>query len=190
MSSRIYITGRGADPGAGRILTDPIFGPVATLGACMPNIRQNVVRKDWIFVVSGRIQQLPQYIIGGFQVEEKISAIEAYSRFPEYRLRKNEAGETLGNIPVDRRGNKHPLDKHSDDGFERRAQNYLVGGESIFFDKPSEIERSRNETLSVLRNIRGKEGNRPIDIIGRGIKVDDVKLSNLLDWMERVKSDS
>jgi Nucleotide modification associated domain 2 len=190
MASVVYITGNGADPGAGRRLADPIFRPVATLGACMPNIRRRVQKGDWIFVVSGSIKSLPQYILGGFQVEEKISALEAYARFPEYRLEKGNDGFLNGNIAVDEIGRKHPLDTHSLEGFERRAQNYIVGGKSIHFETPAEIERSRNDTLRVLSELRGKAGNRPIDVIGRAVNIDQERLPDLLKWMESVKSDS
>lgn len=190
MASYIYITGKGADPGAGRPLSDPIFRPVPTLGACMPNLRKQIERGDWIFVVSGRVQSIPQYIIGGFQVAEKISALEAFSRFPDYRLHKDENGLVSGNIAVDSKGMKHPLDSHSEDGFERRAINYLVGKQAVYFDRQEEIARSRAGTLGILSELKGKPGNRPIDIIGRASQIETSKLPSLLDWIERIKSEA
>ncbi|MFT3673516.1 hypothetical protein [Aestuariivirga sp.] len=190
MSSVIYITGRGADPGAGRFLGDPTFKPIASLGACMPNVRRMVQKGDWIFVISGKTVSLPQYIIGGIKVAEKITALEAFERYPSNRLRLDDDGRVIGNIPVDANGVKHPLDGHRENGFERRALNFIVGGQSIHFDKPREIERSREETLRVLAELKNKQGNRPIDIIGRFSKVEDEKLSSILNWMKKVKEDT
>ncbi len=66
---------KGADPAQGWVMTDPIFGPVPTLGACMPNVRRVVERGDYIFVVSGQAVGVKQYIVGGFEVDKKINAL-------------------------------------------------------------------------------------------------------------------
>src|ERR1700741_4700358 len=93
----IYITGQGADPAAHQNLNDPLFAKVPTLGACMPNIRRVVQLGDYIFVVSGRISTVEQYVIGGMRVDEKIDALAAYRRFPENRLHVNDQGQVWGN---------------------------------------------------------------------------------------------
>ncbi|MES0177039.1 hypothetical protein NKJ86_00365 [Mesorhizobium sp. M0025] len=188
MNGYVYITGQGADPGSGRYLKDPMFGPVPTLGACMPNIRRAVSIGDWIFVVSGKIERFQQYIIGGMQVAEKISALEAHARFPNNRLALNPDGLLVGNVVISADGNKHPLDTHSNDGFDRRVENFIVGGRSISLDMPGQVQRSRNETLPILQQVAGKAGNRPIDVIGRMSKIDEPKVDAMLAWLNDVKS--
>ena len=76
---------KGADPGAGWKMNDPIYGSKPTLGACMPQIRRAVQKNDHIFTISGRMTSVQQYIVGGFKVDEKINAIIARDRFPENR---------------------------------------------------------------------------------------------------------
>src|SRR5690348_14542774 len=111
MKGYIYTMFAGADPGAGWVMTDPMLGKRPTLGACMPNIRRVVVPGDHIFFISGRVQGLPQYVVGGFKVDEKISALAAYRRFPENRMRK-EDGELRGNIVIREDGSRNPIDYH------------------------------------------------------------------------------
>ncbi len=78
MKGYIYTMYAGADPAMGWEMTDPIYGPVPTLGACMPNIRRAVVEGDVIFSISGRInKELPQYVVGAMEVDQKISALAA-----------------------------------------------------------------------------------------------------------------
>ena len=188
MNGYIYITGQGADPGAGKPLKDPMFAPVPSLGACMPNLRRAVSIGDWIFVISGRTQSVSQYVIGGMRVEEKISALEAFRRYPDNHLRLDGAGNLIGNVVVDAHGLKHPLDTHAEDGFDRRIENFIVGGDPIAFDKAREIERSREQTLALLEKLRGKPGNRPIDIIGRMSKLSEPQVQDILDWMSDIKA--
>ena len=58
-----------------------------SLGACRPDIRENNSKKgDHIFVVSGKVPNVDQFVIGGFEIEEKIGDLEAFERFPEQRL--------------------------------------------------------------------------------------------------------
>ena len=95
MKGYIYTMFAGADPDKGWRMTDPILTPVPTLGACVPNIRRLVVTGDHIFVVSGRTRKVQQYVVGGFQVAEKIDALTAYHRFPENRMRPGPDGQSL-----------------------------------------------------------------------------------------------
>src|SRR4051812_9692957 len=118
----IYITSSGYDPEKGKNLKDPYLGEPPTLGACMPNVRRQVVPGDQIFVISGKIADAPQYIVGGFEVAEKIDALAAYRRFPNLRLRQLDDGQVEGNIIVTSQGAQHPLDTHST--FTSRIQNY------------------------------------------------------------------
>jgi hypothetical protein len=187
MPNYVYISSPGTDPGAGRPLTDPLFGPVPTLGACVPNLRRQVVRGDWIFVVSGSTPGHAQYLIGGLQVDQKISAIAAYRRLPQNRLREDEHGSVLGNIPVDSNGRQHRLDSHDTEGFDRRAMNYLIGSRSVELKTQVEVELSRRRTLPILSELKSKPGNRVIDVIGRASKLNEDEVERMLAWFEEVK---
>jgi hypothetical protein len=182
-----FITSSGYDPEKGKLIKDPYLGDIPTLGACMPNIRRQVVEGDHIFVISGKIPGVPQYIVGGFEVAEKITALAAYRRFPELRLRQLEDGQLTGNIIVDGRGNQHPLDTHS--SFEQRIQNYVVGRNPIALTAPHEIAQGREETLAVLRSVLRKSGLTPFNLIGRGgTRLDYKQVLELRDWLLSVKS--
>jgi hypothetical protein len=186
MKGYIYTMSAGADPGHGWVMTDPIFGRIPTLGACVPNIRRAVVPGDYIFVVSGRIPGVQQFVVGGFQVDEKIDALTAYKRFPENRMKIGREGLIEGNIIVDQAGKHHPLDEH--DGFAARVENYIVGHNATAFAGKSEYEAAREETLDVLGDIFHRTGNRAFDIIGRHRKMDERQIGTLLEWINSVKS--
>lgn len=182
-----FITRTGYDPEKGKLIKDPYLGDIPTLGACMPNIRRQVVPGDHIFVISGKVPGVPQYIVGGFEVAEKITALAAYRRFPELRLRQLEDGQLMGNIIVDGRGNQHPLDTHS--SFEERIQNYIVGRNPIALTATHEIAQGREETLGVLRSVLRKSGLAPFNLIGRGgTRLDYKQVLELRDWLLSVKS--
>lgn len=189
MKGYIYITGTGTDPGRFGNLNDPIFARKPTLGACMPNIRRLVTKGDYVFVVSGAVTGVQQYVVGGFQVEEKITALAAYERFPENRLQLDEAGLLQGNIIVDKDGNKHPLDGHSVDTFESRIQQYLVGSKPVHLSKPSQVEAGRAQTLDQLSTILQRpKANRVIDVMGRWAKLDERQIGQTLDWLRGIKA--
>jgi hypothetical protein len=181
-----FITRTGYDPEKGKHIKDPYLGDVPTLGACMTNIRRQVVPGDYLFVISGKVPGVQQYIVGGFEVAEKITALKAYRMFPEHRLRSLDDGQPTGNIIVDAQGNQHPLDNHS--SFERRIENYIVGRNPIVLTEPHEIARGREETLYVLRSIFRKNGAAPINIIGRCSKLDYKQIQELRDWLLSLKA--
>lgn len=184
-----FITSSGYDPEKGKLIKDPYLGDVPTLGACMPNIRRQVVPGDHIFVISGKIPGVPQYIVGGFEVAEKITALAAYKRFPELRLRQLDDGQLMGNIIVDARGNQHPLDTHSSSSFTERIQNYIVGRNSIALTASHEIAQGREETLPVLRSVFRRSGLAPFNILGRGgSRLDYKQVLELRDWLLSLKS--
>ena len=95
----------------------------------MPNIRRRVVPGDHILFVSGKVDSSQQFVIGGFEVAEKIPAAEAYARFPKLRLHLGKNGEKVGNVIVDQHGRQNPLDDHDD--FEQRIENYIVGRDPV-----------------------------------------------------------
>src|SRR5882762_4206477 len=135
MKGYIYTMYAGADPALGWNMSDPIFGRVPTLGACMPNIRRSVVEGDHIFVVSGRAAGVSQYVVGGFQVDRKIGALAAYREFPKNRQRTLDDGQLAGNVIVDSRGKQSRLDYHAN--FVKRIENYVVGRDPVVLSQPA-----------------------------------------------------
>jgi hypothetical protein len=183
-----YITSTGYDPGKGKLIKDPYLGDTPSLGACRPDIRRQVSLGDHIFVVSGKTSGLSQYVVGGFEVAEKIHATEAYRRFPEQRLHLTEDGQVSGNVIIDGRGQQHALDHHPETRFEKRLENYVVGRNAIVMTTPEEIARAREDTIYVLRYLFGKGGGFPINIIGRCSKLDAYQVSELRKWLLSLKS--
>ena len=191
MKGYIYITGAGADPSLHNNFNDPIFSRVPTLGACMPNIRRFVQRGDWIFVVSGRTPSVQQYVVGGLKVKEKIDALAAYARFPKNRLQTNVDGRLTGNVICAVDGAQHLLDTHSQDTYERRIKNYIVGSSSIALTTRSEVELGRQQSLDKLSSILNRpKRNRIIDIMGRMRKLDEPQIAEMLNWLEGIKADT
>lgn len=191
MKGYIYISSTNADPDRNRNLNDPILRRTPTLGGCMPPMRRLVQRGDYVFVVSGTTRGVQQYVVGGFQVAEKISALAAYERFPENRLQLNAEGKLVGNVLVDATGNQHPLDTHSAKNFARRIENYLVGVNPVALETPREVARGRNETLERLSSILEKQrANRVIDLMGRWARLDQAQIEKTLDWLQGIKAQS
>lgn len=189
MKGYIYISSPNADPALKRNLNDPMFRKPPTLGGCMPNIRRLVLPGDHVFVISGTTKGVQQYVVGGFQVAEKISALAAFDRFPENRLRRDQEGRLLGNVLVDSRGRQHPLDTHAADTFANRIQNYLVGVNPVALETPGEVARGRSETLDRLSTILERpRANRVIDIMGRWAKLDEAQVEQTLDWLRGIKA--
>jgi hypothetical protein len=185
LSGYIYTSYAGADPARGWIMSDPILTAVPTLGACVPNIRRAVKLGDWIFTISGRVPGGAQYVVGGFEVTEKINQLAAYKRFPENRVRRSESGQLVGNVILQEDGTHHPEDRHTN--FERRIENYLIGKNPIVIDQPHQVARARAETLGTLSRIFNREGNRVFDIIARGRKMDDAQVEELKGWLASLK---
>ena len=48
-----------------------------------------------LFVISGKLPNVRQFVMGGFEVAKKIDAQEAYRRFPDQHLRLREDTPTL-----------------------------------------------------------------------------------------------
>ena len=185
----IYITSTGYDPEHGKDLEDPYLEGVPTLGACMPNIRRQVLPGDHVFVVSGRVPQASQLMLGGFEVAEKlVSMLDAYHRFPSLRLHRGNDGQKRGNIIVLPDGKQHPLDNHSPDTFRERIKNYVVGRNPIALKTDNEISLGRRETLPILRQVLGKAGPTPIKVIGRWSKLDKDQAFFIRDWLSDLKA--
>jgi hypothetical protein len=182
----VYTMFKGADPGKGWEMTDPILKPVPTMGACMPNLRRAVVPGDYVFAISGRVPGAQQYVVGGFRVAEKIDALAAYDRFPSNRLYTDDQGRLRGNVLVDAAGMRNPLDYHA--GFEQRIENFLVGEEPIALESAAEVERGRQETLAKLQELFQRTGDRVFDVIGRFRRLDDNQIADLLGWLRSIKA--
>ena len=186
MKGYIYTMFKGADPSVGWKMTDPIYGKVPTMGACMPNIRRLVEKGDFIFSVSGRVATVVPHIVGGFQVDDKINALIAYKRFPDNRMVQKEDGGLAGNIIVDAEGNHLPFDYH--DKFEKRLENYVVGKNALSFETLEQMNNAKKETVDILNEIFNKKEDSVSKIIGRCRKLDESQIKHLLDWMNKIKA--
>jgi hypothetical protein len=185
MIGKIYITSSGYDPEFGKQVCDPYLGPYPTLGACRPDIRERLQVGDHIFVVSGKVQGANQLVMGGFEIAEKITAREAFERFPDLRLQKRADGQITGNIIVDADGSHHKLDDH--DQFQRRSQNYIVGKNAILLTSQKEIVQGRRNTLEILQEVFDKKGSTPLEIIGRCCNVTERQVEHLRSALASVK---
>ena len=174
MVGKIYITSSGYDPKCGKHVNDPYLDGEPSLGACRPDLRKSVKSGDFIFTISGKLQQslsTNQYVMCGFEVVEKITALDAYFRFPSQRLRLRDDGQLDGNVIVDETGRKHPLDQHTVGAkFDNRCENFVVGKNLIMPESSGEISRAREQTMEILCRILGKLGKQPFDLIGRSAK--------------------
>lgn len=188
MKGYIYITGTGTDPAARNNLNDPLFGKIPTLGACMPNIRRLVELGDYIFLVTGKVPEVQQYVVGGMRVAEKIDALAAYMRFPDNRLRSNPEGRVSGNVIVTATGDQHSLDRHTPDTFEQRIKNFIVGERPIMLESDREVELGRSQSLGKISSLLGKRGNRFIDVMSRWAKLDEGQIRDLLKWLRGIKT--
>lgn len=184
MKGYIYTMFGGADPGAGWVMTDPTFGRRPTLGACMPNVRRLVVPGDHIFVISGRVQGLRQYVVGGFQVAEKIDALTAYDRFPEHRMRE-EGGQLRGNIVVRADGSRNPVDYHSN--FARRIHNYVVGENPQVVEGERPVLAARERTLPMLRKMFQKDGDSVHAVLGRWRRLNPEQIEAVYQFIDQSK---
>jgi hypothetical protein len=187
MIGKIFVTGSGCDPVEGNHVKDPYLGPNASLGACRPDIRRKLQEGDNVFVVTGKVRNVDQVVLGGFEVAEKISAIEAYERFPEQRLRVLPNGQVTGNVIVNAEGKQHELDHHKNDTFDGRIENYLVGTNPIALLTLEELAEGRRHTLEILRDVFGKKGNSVREIIGRCSNMTEKQVLRLRALLDAVK---
>jgi len=186
MKGYIYTMFKGADPAQGWTLTDPIYGRVPTLGACMPNIRRLVERGDYIFTISGQVVGVSQYIVGGFEVDEKINALAAFKRVPENRQHRMSDGTLRGNIIVDENGSQLGTDYHSN--FEKRVENYVIGKNPIVIESPEEVEIARVETPEILASVfQLRKMQKPSDMIGRWRKLNGEQIELLRERILEIK---
>jgi hypothetical protein len=186
MIGKIFVTSSGYDPVKGKHVKDPYLGPNPSLGACRPDIREKLQKGDQIFVVSGKVRNVDQFVMGGFEIAEKISASEAYDRFPEQRLSLLPDGQVTGNVIVTADGKQHELDHH--DEFARRIQNYVVGQNPIALLTPEEVAEGRRRTLEILREVFQKKGDSIRAIIGRCSNLEEEQILKLRSLLDAVKN--
>jgi hypothetical protein len=184
----IYTMFKGADPGEGFELTDPIFGKIPTMGACRPDIRRVVEAGDQIFVVSGRRGGVQQYVVGGFAVGRKVTQLAAYAQFPENRQRRDDDGTMHGNVIVLPDGRQNPVDYHTN--FKNRVDNYIIGQDPIVLETPDEIRRARQESLDTLKHIFKRDGDTIFKIIGRGRRLSGEQVEQMRRWLSGIKNAS
>lgn len=186
MKGKIFITSSGYDPELGRHVKDPYLGDQPSLGACRPDIRRSVAPGDHIFTISGKIRGIPQFVMGGFEVSEKVHANDAYRMFPKQRLRKIRGDQLAGNVIVNARGEQHRLDTH--DGFCRRLDNYIIGKNPIALVTKREIALGRQEMLEALSEILKKRGTTAKELVGRwGCSLTEDQVLALRAWLQKLK---
>lgn len=182
----IFTTKRDYDPLSGKHIKDPFIGGISTMGACRPDLRGYVNKGDCLALMSGKVKGHKQFIVGVFEVEEKISSAEAYESFPHLRLRKREDGQLDGNIIVTQNGDQHPLDDHTK--FEKRRDNYIVGKTLVHLESAEEIAQGREKCMSILEELFGKNGSIPRDVIGRSRKLDAHQIDKLIELLSSLKT--
>jgi hypothetical protein len=188
MIGKIFITSSGYDPQLGRHVKDPYLGPEASLGTCRPDVRRQVKEGDHLFVISGKLPNVRQFVMGGFAVAQKIDAVQAYERFPDQRLRMREDCQLTGNVVVNASGAQHELDTHDPATFAKRTPNYIVGTNCISLIDPAEIALGREQTLDVLREIFKKNGGSPFEIVGHyGSALNEDQVAKLREWLLSLK---
>ncbi|MES2460262.1 MAG: hypothetical protein V4671_06745 [Armatimonadota bacterium] len=188
MIGKIFITSSGYDPQLGKQVKDPYLGTDPTLGACRPDVRRQLNKGDHIFVISGKVRGVQQFVMGGFEIESKIDVREAYDRFPELRLRKLPSGEIDGNIIVDAEGKQHRLDHHDHKTFDRRIKNYVVGKNLLTLDTEDQIAEGRQQTLPILCDVFQKNGNSPFEVVGHyGTRMTEKQIYKLREWLAEIK---
>src|SRR5260370_12562936 len=162
MVGKIFITRSGYDPALDKHVKDPYMGTCPTIGECRLDIREKLKIGDHIFVICGKLKDVNQFVMGGFEIAEKISAREAYDRFPELRLRRLKDGQLTGNVIVNAAGQQHKLDDHK--SFARRVLNYVIGRNLLSLSTEAEIAQGRIHTLDALCDILQRKGKSPVDI--------------------------
>lgn len=185
MIGKLFVTSTGYDPEQGKHVKDPYLGPTPSLGACRPDIRRTLQPGDQIFVVSGKVPGVDQFVIGGFEIAEKVNAVEAYHRYPEQRLSRLPDGQVTGNVIVNGKGKQHKLDHHED--FDGRIANYVVGRNPVVLVTPEEIAEGRRRTLEILRELFQKKGDSVRAIIGRCSNLTEKQVLKLRAHLNAVK---
>lgn len=194
MPSYIFVS-PGSDPGAGLQLVDPMLSSSRpSMGTCRPDLRRMVKPGDHIFVISGsRGRTIPQYVIGGMQIDKKLNdQIEALRHRPENALRFD-GNQRTGNIIALPDGTQHPLDEHDKrdrEKFEDRIKNYILGKNPVVLETPKEVEIGRDRSVGILSNIFDVPGHRMQQVVGRGRKLSNAQVDQLLRALDDIKREA
>lgn len=194
MSSYIFVS-PGSDPGAGLALVDPMLNSSRpSMGTCRPDLRRMVKPGDHIFVISGsRGRSIPQYVIGGMQIDKKLEdQLEALRSHPENSLRFN-GRQREGNIIALPDGTQHPHDDHDKrdrEKFERRIKNYILGKDPVVLESPREVEIGRDRSVNILSSIFNMPGHRMQQVVGRGRKLMNAQVDQLLRALDDIKREA
>lgn len=194
MPSYIFVS-PGSDPGAGLALVDPMLSSKRpSMGTCRPDLRRMVRPGDHIFVISGsRGRTIPQYVIGGMQIDEKLDdQLEALRHRPENAL-CFDGNRRAGNIIALPDGTQHPLDEHDKrvrEKFESRIKNYILGKDPVILETPREVEIGRDRSVGILSNIFDVPGYRMQQVVGRGRKLSNVQVDQLLRALDDIKREA
>ncbi|EHR01115.1 hypothetical protein Bra471DRAFT_01804 [Bradyrhizobium sp. WSM471] len=68
---KVFITSSGYDPQLGKHVKGSYLGPKASLGACRPDVRRQVKEGDHIFVISGKLPNVRQFVMGALRSPRK-----------------------------------------------------------------------------------------------------------------------
>lgn len=194
MPSYIFVS-PGSDPGAGLALVDPMLSSKKpSMGTCRPDLRRMVRPGDHIFVISGsRGRTIPQYVIGGMQIDKKLDdQLEALRHCPENMLRRD-GNQRVGNIIALPDGTQNQLDNHDkrdQEKFENRIKNYILGKNVVMLKTPREVEIGRNRSVSILSNIFDVPGHRMQQVVGRGRKLSNAQVDQLLRALDDIKREA
>jgi hypothetical protein len=189
MLGKIFITRTGYDPKRGKHVKDPYLEGEPSLGACRPDIRKKLNVGDYILAISGKVRGVDQFVMGGFEVDRKIHARDAFELFPERHLHLLPDGQLAGNVVIDEEGKQHPLDGHKAKTFDKRLSDYIVGRNPLVLQTDEEVERGRKETLGALQEIMKRKGKTPKDVVGRfGSTLNERQVTQFQDWLRKLKA--
>jgi hypothetical protein len=194
MPSYIFVS-PGSDPGAGLALVDPMLSSSKpSMGTCRPDLRRMVKPGDHIFVISGsRGRTIPQYVIGGMQIDKKLEdQLEALRHRPENVLRFD-GKQRSGNIIALPDGTQDPRDEHDKrhrEKFESRIKNYILGKDPVVLETPKEVEIGRHRSVGILSGIFDIPGHRMQQVVGRGRKLSNVQVDQLLRALDDIKREA
>jgi hypothetical protein len=194
MPNYIFVS-PGSDPGAGLALVDPMLSSSKpSMGTCRPDLRRMVKPGDHIFVISGsRGRTIPQYVIGGMQIDKKLDdQLEALRHRPDNALRFD-GKQRSGNIIALPDGTQDPRDNHDKrdrEKFESRIKNYILGKHPVMLDTPKEVEIGRARSVGILGNIFAIPGHRMQQVVGRGRKLSNAQVDQLLRALDDIKREA
>lgn len=163
---------------------DPHFwNSPPTWGICRTGFKKNLGEGDYVFFVLPNNSELPQMIYAYMRIEEKITHLDAYPRFPQKRMGNKNPN---GNIIVNQDGSysKFDLEIHKD-RFNEITNYYLVGSKSESkFLTSKEIEYLSRDFLKILQQVFNTNLTTIFKIIGRkGRVLNPGQIQTLLNWL-------